>query len=88
MKNMERYTWIELANMHLAYGAAFTSGRAVQRHQGIDIQTVGLLIMRHFPAFIPDYANRGQYTDEQMAKDGAFCANMPRNRAVVDTECY
>ena len=31
MKNMERYTWIDLANMHLAYGAAFTSGRAVQR---------------------------------------------------------
>ena len=31
MKNMERYTWIKLANMHLAYGAAFTSGRAVQR---------------------------------------------------------
>ena len=28
---MERYTWIELANMHLAYGAAFTSGRAAQR---------------------------------------------------------
>ena len=27
---MERYTWIELANMHLAYGAAFTSGRAAQ----------------------------------------------------------
>ena len=29
---------------------------------GIDIQTVGLLILRHFPAFIADYANRGQYT--------------------------
>ena len=29
---MERYTWIELANMHLAYGAVFTSGRAAQRH--------------------------------------------------------
>ena len=28
---MERYTWIELANMHLAYGAAFTCGRAAQR---------------------------------------------------------
>ena len=28
---MERYTWIELANMHLAYGAAFMSGRAEQR---------------------------------------------------------
>ena len=28
---MERYTWIELANMHLAYGAAFISGRAAQR---------------------------------------------------------
>ena len=27
---MERYTWIELANMNLAYGAAFTSDRAVQ----------------------------------------------------------
>ena len=52
---MEHYTWIELVNMHLAYGAAFT---------GIDIQTVGLLIIRHFPAFIADYANRGHYTDE------------------------
>ena len=31
---------------------------------GIDIQTVGLLIIRHFPAFIADYANRGQYTYE------------------------
>ena len=31
---------------------------------GIDIQTVGFLIIRHFPAFIADYANRGQYTDE------------------------
>ena len=58
---MERYTWIELADMHLAYDAAFTSGRAAQ---GIDIQTVGLLIIRHFPAFIADCANRGQYTDE------------------------
>ena len=28
---MERYTWIELANMHLAYRAAYTSGRAAQR---------------------------------------------------------
>ena len=28
---MKRYTWIELTNMHLAYGAAFTSGRAAQR---------------------------------------------------------
>ena len=27
---MERYTWIELANMHLAYGAAFTGGRAAE----------------------------------------------------------
>ena len=27
-ENMERYTWIELANMH---GAGFTSGRAAQR---------------------------------------------------------
>ena len=31
MKNMERYTWIELTNMHRAYGAAFPRGRAVQR---------------------------------------------------------
>ena len=28
---MERYTRIELADMHLAYGAAFTKGRAAQR---------------------------------------------------------
>ena len=28
---MERYTWIELADMNLAYGATFTSGRAAQR---------------------------------------------------------
>ena len=28
---MERYTWIELTDMHLAYSAAFTSGRAAQR---------------------------------------------------------
>ena len=28
---MEHYIWIELADMHLAYGAAFTSGRAAQR---------------------------------------------------------
>ena len=28
---MERYTWIELTNMHLAYGASFTRGRAAQR---------------------------------------------------------
>ena len=27
---MESYTWIELTNMHLEYGAAFTSGRAAQ----------------------------------------------------------
>ena len=25
---MERYTWIELADLHLAYGATFTNGRA------------------------------------------------------------
>ena len=31
MKNMECYTWIELADIHLAYGATFTSGRAAQR---------------------------------------------------------
>ena len=30
----------------------------------IDIQTVGLLNIRYFPAFIADYANRGQYSDE------------------------
>ena len=28
---MESYTWIELVNMHVAYDAAFTSGRAAQR---------------------------------------------------------
>ena len=28
---MERYTWIELANMHVAYDAAFTSGRPAQK---------------------------------------------------------
>ena len=28
---MERYTRTELANMHLAYSATFTSGRAAQR---------------------------------------------------------
>ena len=28
---MERYTWIELAELHLAYGATFTSDRAAQR---------------------------------------------------------
>ena len=28
---MERYTWIEMADMHLAYGATFTSGRAAHR---------------------------------------------------------
>ena len=31
---------------------------------GIDIQTVGLVIIQHFLAFIADYANRGQYTNE------------------------
>ena len=28
---MERYTWIELTNIYLAYGATFTRGRAAQR---------------------------------------------------------
>ena len=28
---MERYTWIELADIHLAYGVTFISGRAAQK---------------------------------------------------------
>ena len=28
---MERHTWIELTDMHLVYGATFTTGRAAQR---------------------------------------------------------
>ena len=77
---MESYTWIELANMHLSYGATFTSGHAAQR---IDIQTVGFLIIRHFPAFIADYANRGQYTDEKMAKDEAFVRTPEAEEAML-----
>ena len=54
---MEHYTWIELAQ----YVQVVVLRRGFT---GIDIQTVGLLIIRHFPAFIVDYVNRGQYTDE------------------------
>ena len=64
---MERYTWIELANMHLAYGTAFTSGRAAQRlyRDRYPNRRVARRITHHtFPAFFVDYANRGQYTDE------------------------
>ena len=49
---------------------------------GIDIQTVGLLIIRHFPAFISDYANRGQYTDE-MAKDMVFVRTPEAEEAML-----
>ena len=61
---MERYTWIELATciwhavQHLQ---VVVLRRGITR---IDIQTVGLLIIRHFPAFVADYANQGQYSDE------------------------
>ena len=61
---MERYTWIELAKMHLAYGAAFTSGRAAQRLSRDRYPNRRIPLIRHFPAFIADYANRGQYSDE------------------------
>ena len=66
MKNMERYTWIELANKTCIWYTEQHLQVVVLRRgfTGIDIQTVGFLIIRHFPAFIADYANRGQYTDE------------------------
>ena len=61
---MERYTWIELANSiwHTVQHLQVVLLR--RGFSGIDIQTIGLLIIRHFPAFIADYANRGQYIDE------------------------
>ena len=61
---MERYTWIELANI-IWHTVQHLQVVVLRRgFTGIDIQTVGLLIIRYFPAFIADYANRGQYTDE------------------------
>ena len=64
MKNMERYIWIELADMHLAYGTHLQVVMLRRGFTGIDIKTVGFLVIRYFPAFIADYTNWGQYTEK------------------------